>query len=170
MTPPDAPAPDRPALDGPADDAPPRNTPVAGDPAPDAGLAGLAGVARATVDIAAPPERVFRALTDPAERARWWAPNPPAGAPADAPGDYRVFDPPRAIEHAAPAGPGGRPGVVRYDLVPVDVGGAPGTRVTVTHTAPALRAAALPATALRAAGPAWAARRRSPAWAARAHA
>jgi uncharacterized protein YndB with AHSA1/START domain len=156
MTPPDAPAPDRPAPDAPAPDAP-----VPGAPAPDAALA---GVARATVDIAAPPERVFRALTDPAERARWWAPNAPAGAPADAPGAYRVLDPPRTIEHAAPAGPGGLPGVVRYDLAPVDVGGAPGTRVTVTHTAPALRAAAPRA----AAAPRWLARRRPPAWAARA--
>jgi hypothetical protein len=152
MTPPDAPAPDRPAPEAPTSDTPADDAAV-----PAAGPADVAGVARATVDIAAPPERVFRALTDPAERARWWAPNPPAGAPADAPGAYRVLDPPRTIEHAAPAGPGGRAGVVRYDLAPVDVGGVPGTRVTVTHTAPALRAAA---------GPPWLARRR-PAWAAR---
>ncbi len=31
-----------------------------------------AGLVRATVDIAAPPEAVFRALTEPGELARWW--------------------------------------------------------------------------------------------------
>src|SRR5262249_54857044 len=30
------------------------------------------GVVRATVEIAASPDTVFRALTDPAELARWW--------------------------------------------------------------------------------------------------
>jgi uncharacterized protein YndB with AHSA1/START domain len=30
------------------------------------------GIVRATVEIAASPETVFRALTDPAELARWW--------------------------------------------------------------------------------------------------
>jgi uncharacterized protein YndB with AHSA1/START domain len=153
MTPPDAPPPDAPAVES----APPP--------------ADVAGVARATVDVAAAPERVFRALTDGAERLAWWAPDAPAGVPADPPAEYRVFDPPRTIEHATPAGRGGRPGVVRYDLVPVDVDGAPGTRVTVTHTVPhaAARAVARAGPALRAgAGPAWLARRPAPAWAARA--
>jgi uncharacterized protein YndB with AHSA1/START domain len=39
-----------------------------------------AGVVVASVDIAAPPERVFRALTDPRELATWWG----------SPDDYRT--------------------------------------------------------------------------------
>jgi uncharacterized protein YndB with AHSA1/START domain len=31
-----------------------------------------AGIVELTRDLSAPPERVFRALTDPAELARWW--------------------------------------------------------------------------------------------------
>ena len=143
--------PGAPAPDGPIPDEPP---PAPGsDPTPATPpetAHGTRGVARATVDIAAPPERVFRALTDPAELAEWWGP--------DAPGDAaRVVDPPHTVEYTWRARwDDAVPGTVRYELAPAEVDGLPGTRVTVTHTGPQMRAR-----------PAWLARRRVPAWAAR---
>lgn len=41
-----------------------------------------AGVVHASVEVAAPPERVFRALTDPVQLAAWWG----------APDQYRTHD------------------------------------------------------------------------------
>ncbi|GJG89149.1 hypothetical protein tb265_43300 [Gemmatimonadetes bacterium T265] len=145
------------------------------------------GVARASVDVAAPPERVFEALTDPAELAAWWGggegrardwradvrpggrwrarTTDAAGREGTVGGEYRVVDPPRTIETTWEADGDAGPSTVRYDLAPVEVGGAPGTRVTVTHTGPQLRASAR--AALR---PAWAARPAAPAWAAPARA
>ena len=114
----------------------------------------------ATVDIAASPEDVFLALTDPHELAAWlggvdeyaaaWVPNAAAGgtwsAPAVAPdgaqglvrGEFLVVDAPRRLvsswhaswDHYART-------VVRYELEPVDVEGMAGTRLTVFHSAPA---------------------------------
>ena len=110
------------------------------------------------VEIAAPPEEVFRALTDPRELEEWWGSDDtyrtrdwegdaqPGGewsvrtTDADGnegtvEGEYLVVDPPRRLEytwrtsrdHFAPTR-------VRFDLVPVEVDGVSGTRVTVTHT------------------------------------
>jgi uncharacterized protein YndB with AHSA1/START domain len=120
-------------------------------------------VVRESVDIAASPDAVFRALVDPHELAAWLGGDEPrdprepevppddhaaaAGrswrAPALAPdgtrgsvrGEYLVVDPPRRLEttwraswnHFVPER-------VRFELVPIDVGGTTGTRVTVTHT------------------------------------
>ncbi len=194
--------------------------PAAPDPSPAAFA--VRGVVRATVDIAAPPERVFRALTDPAELAAWWAPHDgggvggegagrapaerspkpsqewrvdlrpggrwslrtrdAAGRPAAVRGEYRVVDPPRALECSWRASwDDDAETTVRYELAPIEVGGAPGTRLTVTHTGPAatLCAATHPATALPSAlraalvrllapaRPAWLAGGAAPAWARR---
>lgn len=51
-----------------------------------------AGLILATVTIAVPPERVFRALTDPAELPRWW-------------GSDELY---RTMSHIADVRPGGR--------------------------------------------------------------
>lgn len=126
-------------------------------------------VVRAVVEIAAPPEEVFHAITDPHELAAWlgggpndesatapapWqAPAPTASVvpgqpwrtPALAPdgtigsvgGEYLLVNPPRRLESTWRASwDDFAPSTVRFDLVPVDVDGAPGTRLTVTHTRP----------------------------------
>jgi uncharacterized protein YndB with AHSA1/START domain len=105
-----------------------------------------------SVEIAAPPERVFDALTDPAEVAEWWR----GGAR-----ELTVVDPPRRVEHTWRPGRPGRDGpadTVRYDLEPATVDGAPGTRVTVTHERAGPAAPLTPPT-MRRACPAWARRR-----------
>jgi len=113
---------------------------------------------RATVEIAAPPERVFEALTDPQELAEWWGSAHtyrtrdwrvdarPGGAwsvrttdadgrEATVDGEYRVVDPPRVLELTWRASwDDFVPTVVRYELAPVTVRGVSGTRITVTHT------------------------------------
>ncbi len=112
---------------------------------------------RADIEIAAPPERVFEALTDPAQLAAWWgsaethrahdwqADVQPGGRwearTTDATGregtlggEYRVVDPPRVLEHTWEASWDEAPTIVRYELAPARVGGVSGTRVTVTHT------------------------------------
>ena len=123
-------------------------------------------VVRTVIDIAAPPARVFDALTDPRELAAWWGgadgaqrvldcdadPRPggawhvrtvgPDGAERETAGEYRVVDAPRRLEHSWRATDDDDASVVRYDLEPLDVGGADGTRLTVTHTAPAALLAA----------------------------
>jgi uncharacterized protein YndB with AHSA1/START domain len=114
------------------------------------------------VDIAAPPERVFHALTDPEDLAAWWvAPGPAGGAGshawrvdvrpgggwsvqttdaagrvATARGEYRVVDPPRVLEFTWEASWDRFVTTVRIELEPVAVDGAPGTRLRVTHTGP----------------------------------
>jgi uncharacterized protein YndB with AHSA1/START domain len=134
---------------------------VTGDPIES--LAERAGIVRASVDIAAPPADVFRALAEPHELAAWLGGGEPAADPRDEsarkptemlpPGEWRV----PAI---APDGTLGAVTVeygysapphfldltwraswndfaierVRFQLAPVDVGGVGGTRVTVTHT------------------------------------
>jgi len=115
----------------------------------------------ASVDVAAPPERVFEALTDPAELAAWcgadadlregrWTVDPrpggrwvahtrdPDGAGSSVGGEFRVVDAPHRLELTwAASWDDFAPTVVRFDLAPARVGGVSGTRVTVTHTTPA---------------------------------
>src|SRR5690606_30078459 len=112
----------------------------------------------ADIEIAAPPERVYRALTDPAELARWWGPadeyaaqeweiDPRVGEAwrvrmtdrdgneSTIEGEFLVLDPPHVVEYTWRSSRDGfAPEVVRYDLVPCIVRGVRGTRVTVTHT------------------------------------
>ena len=122
-----------------------------------------AGIVRASVDIAASPAEVFRALVEPRELAAWLGGEP---MPADPRSDQSERDstPPTGAAWRAPAiAPDGTTGIVageyvtvlpphilettwraswndfatervRFQLVPVDVGGVAGTRVTVTHT------------------------------------
>ena len=123
---------------------------------------------RAVVDIAAPPDAVFHALSDPGELAAWlggeesggerrpgdssggpgtpplhlaagrsWrAPAlAPDGTPGSVGGEYLVVDPPRRLESTWRASwDDFAPDRVRFELAPIDVGGAPGTRLTLTHT------------------------------------
>ena len=113
---------------------------------------------RSTVEIAAPPEHVFAALTDPRELAEWWGSahtyrtrdwrvdaRPGGGwsvrtidadgREASVHGEYRVVDPPRVLELTWRASwDDFAPTIVRYELVPVTVRGVSGTRITVTHT------------------------------------
>ena len=122
-----------------------------------------AGVVRSVIEIDAPPDAVFHALTDPLQLAAW------LGDGVVPPDDERPrlmapADPSVGQAWRAPAvGPGGRPGLVRgeyllvdpprrlestwratweelsvdrvrFDLAPTDVGGRVGTILTVTHT------------------------------------
>jgi uncharacterized protein YndB with AHSA1/START domain len=122
-----------------------------------------AGIVRASVDIAAAAADVFRALVDPRELAAWLGGEPvPADprderagahspplpgtawrAPAIAPdgssgtvtGEYQRVVPPHVLETTWRASWNDfATERVRFQLVPVDVGGVAGTRVTVTHT------------------------------------
>ena len=110
------------------------------------------------VDIAAAPEEVFRALTDPRELEEWWGSHEthrtrtwrvdarPGGewsvrtTDADGnestvEGEYLVVEPPRRLEYTwRNSRDGFAPTRVRYDLAPVEVDGVPGTRVSVSHT------------------------------------
>lgn len=113
---------------------------------------------RAAMEIAATPERVFAALTDPAELAEWWGALDqyrgcewrvdarsggrwsvralgPDGVERTVHGEFRVVDPPRRLEYTwHPSWEDGPPSRVRFDLEPATVDGVPGTRVSVTHT------------------------------------
>jgi uncharacterized protein YndB with AHSA1/START domain len=116
----------------------------------------------ATIDIAAPPERVFRALTNPEELAKWWVgtesfnlpgahdwqvdPRPRGqwsvtsrdmlGRESTIRGEYRVVDPPRLLEFSWQASwDGSIVTTVRCELEPLLVSGTSGTRLRVTHTA-----------------------------------
>jgi uncharacterized protein YndB with AHSA1/START domain len=119
----------------------------------------------ATVDIAVPPERVFRALTDPEELSAWWVAQgvgayggpgshqwhvdarphgqwsvkttDAIGREATVRGEYHVVDPPRVLEFSWEASwDGFAVTMVRCELEPITVEGVPGTRLRVTHTAP----------------------------------
>jgi uncharacterized protein YndB with AHSA1/START domain len=118
-------------------------------------------VVHAAIEIAAPPEDVFDALTNPRELAAWlggtddaaeaeWAPDAAAGtswsAPAIAPdgamglvrGEFLVVDAPRRLVSTWHASwDHYARTIVRYELEPVEVEGRAGTRVTVIHSAPA---------------------------------
>jgi uncharacterized protein YndB with AHSA1/START domain len=112
-------------------------------------------VVRTVVEIAAPPERVFEALTDARGLADWWgghesrvvdseADARPGGAwqvrTVDADGteqtfggEYRIVDPPHHLEQTWQSSDDAEPSLVRYDLEPLEVDGTDGTRLTVTH-------------------------------------
>jgi uncharacterized protein YndB with AHSA1/START domain len=118
-------------------------------------------IVSATIEIAASPEDVFRALTEPRELAAWlggsddfaagaWTPDAAAGvtwsAPAIAPdgapglvrGEFLVVDAPRRLVSSWHASwDHYERTIVRYELEPVEVEGTEGTRVTVFHSAPA---------------------------------
>jgi uncharacterized protein YndB with AHSA1/START domain len=116
-----------------------------------------ARVVRTTIEIAAPPKRVFEALTDARELATWWAGDDARVLECDADlrpggswhvriidgdgaerafdGEYRVVDPPHRLEQTWRASDDGDASIVRYDLEPLEVEGGTGTRLTVTHTA-----------------------------------
>ena len=127
---------------------------------------------RASVDVAATPESVFRALVEPRERAAWLgggdprdadaadgdangeahasepgpaAPRPgarwsspaiaPDGTPGTVAGEYLHVDPPRRLDTTWRASWSDFASEhVCFELVPAEVDGVPGTRVTVTHT------------------------------------
>jgi uncharacterized protein YndB with AHSA1/START domain len=121
-------------------------------------------VVRAFFEIAATPEDVFEALTDPRELAAWlggtdddslgdWNGAPTVGetweSPAIAPdgatglvrGEFLAVDAPRRLVSTWHASwDHFVRTVVRYELEPADVGGVAGTRLTVIHSAPAARA------------------------------
>lgn len=123
----------------------------------DSADAGVATV-RETIEIAAPPERVFRALTNPAELAAWWGSEETyrardwkidareggrwsatttdaAGNEGALAGVYSVVDPARALELTWFASwDESSPSSVRYDLAPAQVDDVAGTRLTVTHS------------------------------------
>jgi uncharacterized protein YndB with AHSA1/START domain len=118
-------------------------------------------IVRASIEIAARPEDVFDALTDPRELAAWlggiddvadaeWAPDAAVGtswsAPVIAPdgamgvvrGEFLVVDSPcRLVSTWHASWDHYARTVVRYELEPVEVDGRAGTRVTVIHSAPA---------------------------------
>lgn len=111
------------------------------------------GTIHAVVEIGAPLERVFQALTDPEELVAWWG-SPDTyqttgwesdlrvggkwrsrgkgqdGAPFSVGGEYLEVDPPRRLAHSwSPDWDGGHVTVVRYQLDPIPSG----TRLTVRH-------------------------------------
>jgi uncharacterized protein YndB with AHSA1/START domain len=111
------------------------------------------GAIVATVDIAAPPERVFRAITASDEVPKWWG-SPEIyrttewsmdlceggawkavgvgadGVPFTVEGEVVELDPPRALVYTwRPAWDGGHPTTVSYRLDAIDGG----TRVVVRH-------------------------------------
>ena len=114
----------------------------------------VAGDILATVEIAAPPERVFKALTS-AEIASWWV-NPgvfethewsgdarvggrwrasgvmlSAGTPWSLEGEFLVVEPPRKLVHTWHRGGAPEaPSTVTYDLERI----SSGTRLTLRHT------------------------------------
>jgi len=111
-----------------------------------------AGVVHATVEIGAPPEVVFRALTDPAELRTWWG-SPelyrtddwkvdlrPGGrwscqarspqGDAEVRGEYLAVEPPRLLEYTwEPSWEQYRRTLIRCTLEPI----AGGTRVSIVH-------------------------------------
>lgn len=111
------------------------------------------GIILATVDVQAPPERVFRALTDPKEVPAWWG-SPDTyrvtefegdlrvggrwrssgrggdGAAFSVEGEYLEIDPPHRLVHTWRAPwDGNHSTTVRYQLVPIEGG----TRITLWH-------------------------------------
>ena len=112
------------------------------------------GVILASVEVAAAAERVFRALTDPKELARWWGSSEAYradewtadfrvggrwrargrnvdGRPFSVEGEFLEIEPPRKVVQSwKPDWDGGSTTTVTYLLDPI----AGGTRVTVRHT------------------------------------
>jgi uncharacterized protein YndB with AHSA1/START domain len=112
-----------------------------------------AGVILASVEIAAPPERVFRALTDPNELIRWWG-SPDTyrteewtadlrvggrwrarghgvdGRAFTVQGEFLEVDPPRRLAQTwSPDWEGGFVTTITYRLDPIEGG----TRLTLRH-------------------------------------
>lgn len=121
------------------------------------------GWLRTVVEIAAPPDAVFAALADERELAAWLSgdrspsgerrlafvaptaatPGQPWHVPAIAPdgsrgrveGELLLVDRPHRLETTWRASwDGFAPDRVCFELTPIRIGGAVGTRVTVTHT------------------------------------
>jgi uncharacterized protein YndB with AHSA1/START domain len=142
-----------------------------------------AGIVRASVDIAASPADVFRALVEPRELAVWLGGEPMPADPRHEQSDHDSTPQPGTAWHVPAIAPDGTRGTVageyhlvhspyvlettwcaswndfvgervRFQLVPVDVGGVAGTRVTVTHTRAESRLHATRATLSRANAPA----------------
>ena len=124
-----------------------------------------AGIVLATVEIAAPAERVFQALAS-SEIVRWWgkpgtfdtrewagdlrvggswrAAGIANGQPWALEGEFLELDPPRKLAHTwRMPGAAGAPSVVTYLLETVDGG----TRVTLRHSGVDQRAACMGACA-----------------------
>ena len=122
----------------------------------------VAGTIHAVVEIAAPPERVFRALCEPEELAAWWGsadtyrtfdwsidlrPGGRWSASARTQtdenistvrGEYRTVEPPRVLEYTWEASwEQFVPTLVRIEIEPTPVG----ARVTVIHSGFAAAAA-----------------------------
>lgn len=111
------------------------------------------GTVLATVDIKAPPERVFRALTTPEEIVRWWGSDTvyrtkewtqdlrvggrwratghgADGTPFSVEGEYLEIDPPHTLSQTwTPDWDGGHVSRLTYRLEIIEGG----TRVTVRH-------------------------------------
>ena len=118
-------------------------------------------VVRATIDIAARPEDVFEALTNPRELAAWlggiddpiggeWSPDAAVGVSWSAPaiasdgapglvrGEFLVVEAPhRLVSTWHASWDHYARTIVRYELEPMEVEGTTGTRLTVFHSAPA---------------------------------
>lgn len=121
------------------------------------------GVVRVTTAIAAPPDRVFEALTNPVRITTWWGAE---GArlhcrvtlrrggewrvasrdevePPVVYGHYLIVEPPRVLAFTCLAGRHGfLQTVVRCELSSADIVGAPGTRLALAQTGFAGRLAA----------------------------
>jgi uncharacterized protein YndB with AHSA1/START domain len=119
-------------------------------------------IVRAVIEIAATPEDVFEALTDPRELAAWlggtddyslreWNDAPAAGvtwqSPAIGPdgatgmvrGEFLAVDAPRRLVSTWHASwDHYARSIVCYELEPAEVEGVAGTRLTVIHSAPAV--------------------------------
>ena len=113
---------------------------------------------QAEVEIAATPERVFDALTDPRELAEWWGSDDTHrardwhtdlreggewsarttdadGREGTLGGAYVVVDRPNRLAYTWTRDDDAvAPTLVDIELTPADVDGVAGTRVTVTHT------------------------------------
>jgi uncharacterized protein YndB with AHSA1/START domain len=112
------------------------------------------GMVKAEIEIAASPDRVFRALTNGAELAAWWGSDDmyrttdwkvdlrpggkwstvalgADGSQSTVGGEYLEIDPPRRLVHTWRASwDDFAETTIRYDLEPTTAG----TRVLVTHT------------------------------------
>jgi uncharacterized protein YndB with AHSA1/START domain len=122
-------------------------------------------VVRTSVDIAAPPDAVFEALTDPAELAEWWGSEDtyrtkdwtvdpteggawrattvdPDGREGALGGTFTEVDAPRVLETTWRTSWDDAESTVRWELAPAVVDGGAGTRLTVTHTGPTVHATA----------------------------
>jgi uncharacterized protein YndB with AHSA1/START domain len=107
----------------------------------------------ADVEIAAAPESVFAAITDPEQVVQWWGDDATYrvrkweadlrvggkyrsqgagkdGQTFEVSGEYLEVNPPRVLAHTWVASYGGQPSVVRWELKPAGTG----TRLRVTHS------------------------------------